>query len=466
LGHSNDIPDKSDPPSGPLATAKLPYPLRNYQVDGLSFFMESEAALLADEMGLGKTVQTILAIRFLYETNQIHRALVVTPRSLCTNWVEEFETWAPNLVVHQLIGNFKNREVFYYLPIPVLIGSYEQIRLDTDAFDNVEPFDLVVLDEAQRIKNVSSKTSLACRALPRRRSWALTGTPLENRPDDLLSIFRFVHRTLLQGAETVQQLHSLIKPHFLRRTKSEVLPDLPPILKQDLNLTLSSEQRSAYESAWSSRRSQVYGSGNGGQKNLLAVITRLKQICNLEEESGESTKLEALQLILDSQTESTDKVLVFSQYVETLKWIAEQLHIPCKLYHGGMKHEDRDTAIEWFRETDGPCVFLISLKAGGVGLNLQEASTVVLFDRWWNPAAEEQAIQRAHRFGRKRPLHVIRFLVKNTIEERIDDLLKEKQELFDQYVEQADSVDQKLISKSFLYRLLALPPTEKQGNSQ
>lgn len=415
--------------------------------------MGSNSALLADEMGLGKTVQTILAIRFLYENNDIRRALIVTPRSLCTNWINEFQTWAPKLLIRQLPGNSDERNALYTLPLPVLIGSYEQIRLDRDLLVKQKDFDLVVLDEAQRVKDRNSKTSLGCRLIPRKRSWALTGTPLENRPADLFSIFSYVNQSLLYDGAGIREMHEAIQPYFLRRTKSEALPDLPPIVIQDLHLQLFGEQRAAYQSAWFERRTVV----GHDQGDMLALITRLKQLCNFHGDSGQSSKMEALELILDSQTENTDKVLVFSQYVETLKWISKQLNLPYKIYHGGMKHEERDAAITWFRETDGPCVFLISLKAGGVGLNLQEASTVVLFDRWWNPAAEDQAVQRAHRFGRDRPLHVIRFLVEHTIEERIESLISQKRELFDQYVEQAENAEPIANSRRLLYKILDLP---------
>ncbi len=170
-------------------------------------------------------------------------------------------------------------------------------------------------------------------------------------------------------------------------------------------------------------------------------------------------KLEALKVILENLSLPTDKALVFSQYVQTLRWLSDQLDdMPYKLFHGGMREQERDETIRWFRESPGPCVLLISLKAGGVGLNLQEASTVVMFDRWWNPAVEDQAMQRAHRFGRCRPLHVFRFLVDGTIEERIDALLREKRILFKEYVEGAENAEVPALSSTDLWRILGLAP--------
>ncbi|HTU22605.1 MAG TPA: DEAD/DEAH box helicase [Gemmataceae bacterium] len=393
-----------------LARTKLPHPLRVYQQEGVRFFAHNMSALLADEMGLGKTVQTILAVRYLAAKNPGQRALVVAPRSLCRNWALEFSPWAPNLLVRIVEGNARNRQAMYHLPIPVLIATYEQMRLDTDLLDRTSPFDIVVLDEAQRIKDQNSGTSIACRGIPRARSWALTGTPIENHLEDLMSLFSFVQRQLLFRGIPVGELHARIKPYFLRRTKADVLPELPPILIQDLALTLRGKQLAAYESLWQSRSRFAPRLGKPvSQTGLLALITKLKQACNYDPDSGESVKLEALNVILENLSQPTDKAIVFSQYVQTLQWLSSRLDgMPCKLFHGALSAQERDDAVGWFRQEPQPCVLLVSIKAGGVGLNLQEASTVVLFDRWWNPAVENQAMQRAHRFGRQRPLHVFR----------------------------------------------------------
>jgi SNF2 family DNA or RNA helicase len=449
----------------PLSHLELPYPLRAYQREGVMFFVQNESGLLADEMGLGKTVQTILAIRCLGYANLCRRALVIAPRSLCKNWHREFQTWAPNLLVRIVEGSARNRQALYHLPIPVLIATYEQIRLDTNLLDPDTTFDVVILDEAQRIKDQRSSTSLACRGIPRKRSWVLTGTPVENRPEDLISLFSFARRQLLFRGISVGELHSRIKPFFLRRTKKDVLPELPPILIQDLDLELRGSQLAAYKDLWQSRARLVRNpKRQPSNSNLLSLITKLKQLCNVEPASGESVKLEALKVILENLSLPTDKALVFSQYVQTLQWLSNRLDdMPYKLFHGGMREQERDEAIAWFRESPGPCVLLISLKAGGVGLNLQEASTVVMFDRWWNPAVEDQAMARAHRFGRSRPLHVFRFLVEDTIEERIDALLREKRILFKEYVEGAKNAE--VLSTADLWQILGLAAGRAHSSS-
>lgn len=412
--------------------------LRPYQTEGVRFLARSDTALLADEMGLGKTVQTAVALMF--DKAALQRVLLIAPASLCLNWQRELEKWAPDLAVRRVIGDAEDRAATYHLPIRVLIASYEQIRSDVYRFNADISFDLTILDEAQRIKNTSSDTSLACRLIPRKRAWALSGTPLENRPADIISIFRFLKPGLLRQGMSRMEIHERIADHFLRRTKKSVLSELPPIIVQDIPLELGRSQRYTYDDTWGSRLDAVRDqNGNVSSANMLAVITRLKQICNFDPETGDSAKFDALRLVLEAVSESNEKVLIFSQYVETLESISKRIDLPHNLFHGGLSQDRRDAVISEFRERPGPQALLMSLKAGGVGLNLQEASTVVLFDRWWNPATENQAIQRAHRFGRTSPLQVIRFLVVDSIEERIDEIFDEKEELFEEYVERATS---------------------------
>jgi SNF2 family DNA or RNA helicase len=432
----------------------LPAALRPYQWEGVSFLARERCALLADEMGLGKTVQASVALRLALREVGCDRALIVAPTALTLNWERELARWAPDLTVRRLQGSRLDREVCYQLPIPVIVASYEQVRLDTTELDAGTHFDIVVLDEAQRIKNAESETAFACRKLPYGRAWALTGTPVENSVNDLLSIYRFLSPTLLHTGMSRAEVHARIRPFFLRRRKTEVLPDLPPIIVQDLFLELAGAQREAYDAEWDGRTSLAHRGDDG---TIFALITRLKQLCNFEPKSGESVKIESLRVIAESLTEPNDKLLVFSQYVETLEWLSARLDVPHELYHGQMAEAVRDRALTEFEKELGPRALLVSLRAGGIGLNLNSASTVVLFDRWWNPAVENQAIQRAHRFGRDRPLQVVRFLVTDTIEERIDKLLQEKQAIFEQYVEQAENATVRPFSRHELRRLLDLP---------
>ena len=432
--------------------------LRPYQREGVSFLFRNSAALLADEMGLGKTVQAIAALRLLLRKPGVDRALVVAPGSLGLSWQREFERWAPELVVRRVVGNAADRYLYYVLPIGILIATYEQVSVD--AMDRVPDgtFDIVVLDEAQRIKNPASRTAFACRLLPRTIAWALTGTPVENSRDDIVSIFRFLRPGLVKRVDGKAAVLSRIAPHFLRRRKAEVLPDLPPIIFQDMDLELTESQRSAYDAAWDAGSKALRrGSHPVPAANLLAVITELKQICNFEPVGKGSCKVAALEELLESAAATDTKVLLFSQYVKTLERLSRSINsMPASIYSGQLSPTERDDVLTAFERERGPRALLASLRVGGVGLNIPSADLVILFDRWWNPAVEAQAVNRAHRLGRSTTLHVVRFLVRDTIEERIDAILTAKQALFDDYVESVDVVEIPALTRDDLIHALGL----------
>jgi SNF2 family DNA or RNA helicase len=436
----------------------LPSTLRPYQWEGVNFLVQGASTLLADEMGLGKTVQTAVALQILIKHRQCNRVLIVCPASLCHNWEVELKRWAPNISVRRIRGNFEDRKAHFRLPFKIWIASYEQIRSDIDFLHKEIHYDIVILDEAQRIKNVNTSLALACRQLRRSRAWALTGTPIENRPEDLLSIFAFLKPGLLQSALTRSDIHERITPHFLRRRKKEVLNDLPPIIIQDMILEMEGKQKEVYFQEWINSRENIRNSrGSYSVMGLLAQITKLKLICNFEPDSGESCKLEALLTMIDSLNDDNDKIIIFSQYVKTLKRIRRSLvGLPVDIFHGELDYEARTRIITDFQNSSGPRILLVSLKAGGVGLNLGTASIVILFDRWWNPAIEDQAIQRAHRYGRKTPLHVIRFIVAETIEERIEEILKSKQLTFNNYIENAKIAEVEMLTYDEMIRIFGL----------
>lgn len=411
----------------------VPVPLHEYQWEGVSFLYRSHGALLADEMGLGKTVQAVVAMALLLDgRNEVDRVLVVAPASLTLNWMAELSAWAPQLPARRLEGDADDRVALYMLPIPVLVGSYEQLRMD--GLDRIprDAFDLVVLDEAQRIKERDSVTSLACRLLPRSRSWALSATPLENRLEDIKTILGFLDPAFGPDRHR-RDVARRLEVSMLRRRKSDVRGELPPVILQDIRLDLGVEQRRRYDALWGTRDSYVRG-GQDLATAMFGLITRLKVICNRDEESGTSTKLEALETVIESAGESA-RIIVFSQFVKTLEWISGRLAVTHERLVGSMDMRAREAAMDRFRSGMTPRALLVSLRAGGVGLNLGEATHIVLFDRWWNPAVENQAIYRAHRFDRDDPLHVVRFVVRESIEERIADILEEKAELFDDIVE-------------------------------
>ena len=442
----------------------VPAPLHEYQWDGVNFLYRSSGALLADEMGLGKTVQAAVAISLLLNTaNDVSRVLIVAPASLTLNWMAELATWAPEVPVRRLEGSASDRLALYFLPIPVLVGSYEQLRVD--GLDRIpqHTFDLVVLDEAQRIKDRSSATSLACRLLPRSRSWALSATPLENRLEDITTILGFLDPAF--GPDRSRgEVERRLEVSMLRRRKRDVRGELPPVIVQDIQVELAVQQRRRYDALWETRN---FFAGQGGRDEIaamLGLITRLKVMCNLDKESGTSAKLCALETVIEAAGEAA-RVIVFSQFVKTLDWISSRLAIQHELLVGSMDITTREDVMERFRFGGTPRALLVSLRAGGVGLNLGEASHIVLFDRWWNPAVENQAIYRAHRFDRGDPLHVVRFVVRDSIEERISAILDEKAELFQDIVDSAPNVSAGF-GRDELERILGMKEDLVQGHRQ
>jgi SNF2 family DNA or RNA helicase len=415
----------------------LPHSLYPYQAEGVSFLARRRSALLADDMGLGKTVQTIVAMRTLLGSGLVTRALVVCPAGLKTNWKAEFETWAPEVAVTVVQGSAEQRRVQWNGPAHVAIANYELVRNDLELMPTA-PVDLMVLDEAQRIKNAETFTSKAIKGVPRKASWCLTGTPIENGLSDLASIVEFLDSTVsvAEDAEPEaarEQLGSFV----LRREKTNVLTELPPKHAHTVRMDMTPAQDEAYRVA--EEAGTVYLQNLGETvtlQHVLALLTRLKQICNYDPETGESAKLEFLRDSLDVIVERGEKALVFSQYKQTLDFLAESLpgHSPL-MYHGGMSRAQKDDVVAAFKSDPDLPLLLISLQAGGVGLNLQEASYVYHYDRWWNPAIEKQAEDRAYRMGQTRTVMVNRLVMTGTIEERVDKILGEKEELLTRFNE-------------------------------
>ncbi len=454
-----------------VAAGQLRFPFQPfpYQYQGVAFLYPRYAAILADEMGLGKTMQAITSARLLLRSGELRSVLLVCPKPLVSNWKREFALWAPELPVDVLEGDQQRRRwQWQQTQVPVKIANYELLLRDADVFaDEQLHFDLVILDEAQRIKNRSSTTSQVVRSIPRSRSWALTGTPIENSPEDLVAIFDFLLPGYLHSNMRARRMGRAASDYVLRRTKDTVLTDLPPKLYRDAELDLTSEQWDAYRTAEELGVVQLSGMGDSLTiQHVFELVLRLKQICNFDPASGVSSKLERLEADLEEVAASGKKAIVFSQWVRTLEVIGQRLgRFGPLAYHGKIPSHKRDAVIEEFRRDPSHHVLLMSYGAGSVGLNLQFCSYVFLFDRWWNPAVEDQAINRAHRIGAAGPVTVTRMLTLGTIEERIHQVLEEKRQLFDTVFSETECPTSLGLSQDDIFGLfnLQVPSSAKKA---
>ena len=413
----------------------MPFEPFPFQYQGIAWLFSRNSALLADEMGLGKTMQAISAFRLLIRSGHVRSVLLVCPKPLITNWQRELRLWAEEIPAIAIEGHSARRRMLWEMTnVPVKIANYELLVRDIEMFGDSEfpSFDLVILDEAQRIKNPDSQTNRAASSLSRQRSWVLTGTPIENRPSEFVSLLEFIGAIPDHSVSDIRQLNRLAREFVLRRTKDRVLTDLPPRLDRDELLELTPGQELAYRTA---ERDGIVQLGELGEsitiQHVFELVLRLKQICNYDPLTGQSCKLDRLAAEMEEIAESGGKAILFSQWTRSLDWINDQLsEFQPLVYHGGIPSSRRDGVLATFKDDPSKHLILMSYGVGAVGLNLQFAGYVFLYDRWWNPAVEDQAINRAHRIGQKSPVLVTKFICHDTIEERIDRVLQQKRELF------------------------------------
>ena len=423
-----------------------PGELMPFQQDGVRALLDKRQLLLADDMGLGKTLQAIAALRILRARGEVRACLVAAPAGLLDQWRREIEKWAPELSAIVIRGPMSDRSWQWRAGKDVTLVSYDTLRSDFGGSAQSpvrrRTWDVVVADEAQRIKN-RNDTSNALKGLRRARSWALTGTPLENHEEELASILEFVDhdgaglpRQYRPGVE-LRQRHSELQ---LRRKKGDVLEDLPPKQVTRVTIDLGPRQRNSYDKA--EQEGVIYLRSLGAEvrvTHVLELITRLKQICNADSKTGESTKLDDIGDRLERLVDQGHKALLFSQFVSDTSGVraaANRLKEFAPLtITGDTPQRERTDVIERFKARGEHKVLILSLRAGGLGLNLQEASYVFHLDRWWNPAVESQAEDRSHRIGQKVKVNVIKYSCSGTIEERIDEILERKQELFDELID-------------------------------
>ena len=329
--------------------------------------------------------------------------------------------------------------------VPILMTNYEVLSRDFAEMheDDRPKFDLVVLDEAQRIKNRDSKTAEIARGITRKRSWALTGTPIENRPEEMVSLFEFMEVVPPNATPDLKQLSRLADVYVLRRVKELVMKDMPPRLDRDEFLEMTPAQNSAYRIAEKEGIVQLNEMGDQiSVANVFELVLRLKQITNFDPLTGESAKLDRLVADMEEIASSGGKAILFSQWTKVLDWMKPALEpFGPLIYHGGVPTKKREPILKQFKEDPTKHILLMSYGTGAVGLNLQFAGYVFLFDRWWNPAVEDQAINRAHRIGQKSTVIVTRFISKDTIEERIDAVLRHKRAIFESVLGPGDKTN-------------------------
>ena len=441
-------------------TIEFPFEPFCFQYSGVAFLFPRHAAILADEMGLGKTMQAITSIRMLLRTGQAKKILLICPKPLVTNWQREFQLWAPEVPVAAVQGSQKQRVWHWSCDrAPVKVANYELMARDEWILDQFDlSYDLVVLDEAQRIKNQSSATSKSICNIQRQRSWALTGTPIENGIDDLIGICNFVSPGNLMPGMTPRQARREVQDLVLRRTKDMVLDDMPPKLVRDTELSLTAEQAESYEQA---KNEGVIRLGKLGQEitinHVFELVMRLKQICNFDPVTGASAKMEAMTSDLEEIAASRQKAIIFSQWVDSIEQMASRLERFNPLqYHGRIPSRRRDGILNEFKNSPQRNILIMSYGTGSVGLNLQFCRYVFLFDRWWNPAVEDQAINRAHRIGAAGSVTVTRMMMAGTIEQRIHEILEAKRELFREVLSDSEHAGKQGLTRDEIFGLFNL----------
>ena len=464
----NDLKDFSD---NKQEIPTIDGELRPYQIDGvkwlLTLYRYSLGGILADDMGLGKTIETIAFINAIKNNKPI---LIVSPKSLVFNWISEFNKFAKDIPVFGIIGTVEERKKIIKKikddKFGVFFISYDSLR---NEYENLLDFtfDVVILDEAQFIKNIHAKKTSAVKKINALHTIALTGTPIENNIYDLWSIFDFLMPHYLldyddfkDSFENDDEYYRIVRdkvaPFILRRTKEDVLKDLPEKYEVIVTTEMSPEQRKLYD-AFRLKAKEELKSSDAGSKmiEVLSIITRLRQICVdpstfVENFTGESGKISTLKEIIKDKLQDNHRFLIFSQFVSALNIVKDELEnmgIKFFMITGDTSAKERLNICNEFNTNEDYKIVLISLKAGGTGLNLVGADVVVHLDPWWNYSAQNQASDRAHRIGQTRTVEVIKLIAENSIEERVVNLQNEKKELVDKVISNDDSSIKKLSIK-------------------
>ena len=444
------------PEDFPMTALNIKADLRDYQKKGIQWLQMLHhygfGGILADDMGLGKTLQAIAFLSSQLQENS--RVLILAPSGLIYNWADEFQKFAPNLDVVVVHGLKPYRETILAEKHQIYVTSYATFRQDSEIYQDLS-FDFLFLDEAQVMKNAQTKIAKTLRKFVVPSVFALSGTPIENNIGELWSIFQIVLPGLLPAKKDFMKLPAervaqFIKPFVMRRKKEEVLTELPDLIEVVYKNELEDQQKAIYLAQLQQMQERIeHVTAAEFQRNRVEILTglmRLRQICDtpalfIEDYKGDSGKLDSLRDLLSQIAEGNHRVLIFSQFRGMLDRIEEelpQLGLTFFKVTGSTPSQDRQEMTKAFNQGERD-VFLISLKAGGVGLNLTGADTVILVDLWWNPAVESQAIGRAHRMGQEQAVEVYRLVTRGTIEEKIQELQEQKRNLVSEVLDGTES---------------------------
>ena len=448
--------DLTHPEDFPMRSLDIRAQLRDYQKKGIQWLQMLHhygfGGILADDMGLGKTLQAIAFLSSQLQENS--RVLILAPSGLIYNWADEFQKFAPNLDVVVVHGLKPYRETILAEKHQIYVTSYATFRQDSEIYQDLS-FDFLFLDEAQVMKNAQTKIAKTLRKFVVPSVFALSGTPIENNIGELWSIFQIVLPGLLPAKKDFMKLPAervaqFIKPFVMRRKKEEVLTELPDLIEVVYKNELEDQQKAIYLAQLQQMQERIeHVTVAEFQRNRVEILTglmRLRQICDtpalfMEDYKGDSGKLDSLRDLLSQIAEGNHRVLIFSQFRGMLDRIEEelpQLGLTSFKITGSTPSQDRQEMTKAFNQGERD-VFLISLKAGGVGLNLTGADTVILVDLWWNPAVESQAIGRAHRMGQEQAVEVYRLVTRGTIEEKIQELQEQKRNLVSEVLDGTES---------------------------
>ena len=448
--------DLTHPEDFPMTALNIKADLRDYQKKGIQWLQMLHhygfGGILADDMGLGKTLQAIAFLSSQLQENS--RVLILAPSGLIYNWADEFQKFATNLDVVVVHGLKPYRETILAEKHQIYVTSYATFRQDSEIYQDLS-FDFLFLDEAQVMKNAQTKIAKTLRKFVAPSVFALSGTPIENNIGELWSIFQIVLPGLLPAKKDFMKLPAervaqFIKPFVMRRKKEEVLTELPDLIEVVYKNELEDQQKAIYLAQLQQMQERIeHVTAAEFQRNrveILAGLMRLRQICDtpalfMEDYKGNSGKLDSLRDLLSQIAEGNHRVLIFSQFRGMLDRIEEelpQLGLTSFKITGSTPSQDRQEMTKVFNQGERD-VFLISLKAGGVGLNLTGADTVILVDLWWNPAVESQAIGRAHRMGQEQAVEVYRLVTRGTIEEKIQELQEQKKNLVSEVLDGTES---------------------------